>query len=280
MHVRHDGSVSGYPKVIALLLFVAIVAPVSAQTSSNRFLVPAFNGNPGVQGANGSVWITELTVRNDGLAPVRIQNLLPGCHFPCGNETFVDIPPNETGFIEPEGAFLGNGPGAIIEMGPGAADDLIFNLRVQDLSRQLSTWGTELAVVNESELLSGRSVLINIPAGEEFRHTLRVYEIDGATDAEFEVFLLAANPIFPGASIPPQPDQVLGSKRFRLTSPPSGEADRSPAYLEIGNLNDIAEIGGAHRLVVRVVPVNPNMRYWAFISVTNNETQHVTTILP
>ena len=31
---------------------------------------------------------------------------------------------------------------------------------------------------------------------------------------------------------------------------------------------------------VRVTPLTPGLRIWAFVSVTNNETQHVTTITP
>lgn len=267
--------------VIAFSLFALIASSVAAQSPTLRFLVPVHIslGNP-APGANGSLWVTELTVRNSGVAPVRVNKVFPDCYpVPCG-ERFADVPPNQTALLSPEGDFYGPGPGAIIEIASGAVEDVTFNLRAQDLSRQALTWGTQLPVVKDSEFLSGRATLVNVPSGGDFRHTLRIYEIDGVTNAEVELRLYSTDPIYTGVSIPPKPDVLLGSKRFPLTPPQPGGEQRAPAYLQLSNLNEIAEVGDAKRLVVQVVPVTAGMRYWAFISVTNNETQHVTTVLP
>lgn len=260
-------------RVLVLVVLVVMAAAAGAQPSSTRILVPVaiFLSQAG---ANGSVWITELTVRNNSDARVLLRNIDPEwCGgILCGPE--ASIQPKETLLISPSAVYAG----AIIEVPSESVDDVIFNLRVQDLSRQLSTWGTEIPVVREPELLTRSSTFINVPNGAEVRHTLRLYEIEGSADAEFDLMLYSADPR--GTGWEPRPDRLLGSKRVRLAPPLSGWEGRAPSYLQIGDLNEIADVGDAKRLVVQVVPVSSGMRYWAFISVTNNETQHVTTILP
>jgi hypothetical protein len=37
---------------------------------------------------------------------------------------------------------------------------------------------------------------------------------------------------------------------------------------------------GVERLRIEIEPLTPDVRFWAFVSTTNNETQHVTVTLP
>jgi hypothetical protein len=59
-----------------------------------------------------------------------------------------------------------------------------------------------------------------------------------------------------------------------------------PAYVNIGNLHTIArEILAASaatvpRFHIKLTPVTPGIRFWAFATITNNETQLITTVSP
>jgi hypothetical protein len=52
-----------------------------------------------------------------------------------------------------------------------------------------------------------------------------------------------------------------------------------PAYAQV-SISDLPEVRGVETIRVEISPQTPGMRYWAFVSVTNNETQHVTNIAP
>ena len=59
--------------------------------------------------------------------------------------------------------------------------------------------------------------------------------------------------------------------------------ERYPPYPSVAVVFGLEQIGiqnGTETVRVRLEPVEPGMRYWAFATVTNNETQHVTTITP
>jgi len=76
------------------------------------------------------------------------------------------------------------------------------------------------------------------------------------------------------------PSGSTGEKVIGLRPPAPGDTGRSPGYAEIGDLSQIAPLGNASRLAVEVEPLTPGLRIWSFVSVTNNETEHVTIITP
>lgn len=260
---------------ICLVLLVSILpAALNAQAAGERLLIPVTLSQP-LPGAYGSLWSTELVARNMGSTAVQVRHIAPLCNFPCAPE--AEVPPNETVVLLP-GIIGTDRNAAIIEASP--ANDLAFHLRVQDLSRQAETWGTEVPVVREHELRTSTLALVNVPVGEGFRNTLRIYEIDGTPDAEVLVRLYGIRPGPVGMFVSPRPDQLLGERRLRLVPPLPFQRERSPAYLELGDLGQIAPLGASERVVVQIEPVSPGMRFWAFVSVTNNTTQHVTVITP
>jgi len=64
------------------------------------------------------------------------------------------------------------------------------------------------------------------------------------------------------------------------------QAERRPgsplfdlAYAEVP-LNSLFEIQGQDRVRIEVAPLTSGLRLWGFVSVTNNQTQHVTTVVP
>jgi len=147
---------------------------------------------------------------------------------------------------------------------------MTFESRIQDISRQAQTWGTEIRVVREREFTTQPVLLVNVPMDGRFRLMLRVYDIDGRADAVVRV------EVFPFGSSP------VGQVDLAL-APPSGRHPRyKPSYVQYEDLRGLIPPGFNPGAVVgvRITPLTPGLRIWAFISVTNNETQHVTTVTP
>lgn len=223
-------------------------------------------------GAFGSRWVTHFSIHNGLDRPVKSTNdilMLGVCvSFPC---PVVAIEAGRTASPEIHLTYRGELPGVLLYVRRDIADQITFSLRVQDISRQSLTWGTEIPVVRERDLYRRPIRLINIPVDARFRQTLRIYD--------------------------PLPHIGCRYVRVRLFDPESGttllsqdvqlarDADcnqtlgsRSPDAAEWHNLAGLAQVTTG-RIGVEVTPLG-DFAIWAFVSVTNNETQHVTTITP
>lgn len=149
----------------------------------------------------------------------------------------------------------------------GSADALSFALRVRDLSRQSETHGVEIPVVRERDLhgLFPFS-LLNVPGDAQFRSRLRVYSIDPPKVVSVRLFTMT-NPA----------EQVAAL--LLVMDPPTAEL---PAYGEI-DLDPIirkAGLPGPFRVQIEPSFLTTSPAYWAFVSVTNNQTQNVTVVTP
>jgi len=51
-------------------------------------------------------------------------------------------------------------------------------------------------------------------------------------------------------------------------------------YSEIPNIAAMSSLMGSSRVRIEIIPVEPNVLLWGFVSVTNNATQHATLITP
>jgi len=204
----------------------------------------------------GSRWISELWLRNGTDRRLYIFPLTYSDWFVFPGET--QMPPV---WRRP----VGSPPGQLLLITSTDPDRIRFNLRVRDTSRQSESWGTELPAVRESEFRRERIVLLNIPADDRYRRVLRIYQPlpRGHIGGDVVIRILG---------IPD--DQLLWEQRMTLKG--RGNPYIS-AYLEVP-LN--SQIAGVARARVEIVPLYPWMKIWAFISVTNNETQQVTTVTP
>jgi IPT/TIG domain-containing protein len=131
---------------------------------------------------------------------------------------------------------------------------LVANLRVRDTSRQASSHGVEVPVVQFSDFTNDRIVLMGVPADPRFRKMLRVYSLDSGS-----VF---ANLSFNGQSVSP----IFLKPSASIFEPAYTELDDFPTNLPAGSTMEVSL-------------TSPN-RIWAFISVTNNDTQEITLISP
>jgi hypothetical protein len=156
---------------------------------------------------------------------------------------------------------------------------VIFNLRVRDLSRQALTWGTTIPVIREAQTFASRLELLDVPTDARFRVALRVYDFDAPNSRSVRLRIYDRSKDNPVPTLPPQ--TALVDVVLRLETPVEDVYGAIPASAAVTDL-----IGAFPQLssapIVRIVldPVSTDLRFWAFASVTNDETQHVTAITP
>jgi hypothetical protein len=245
----------------ALMTLLSAV-PLLGQTQE-RLLVPVAL-RAAVPGAYGSQWETRLVVLNRTERPVLIEGLESSCQVPLCPPLVVQPHATATAFPVVEGR-----PGIFLRASDTTLSHAVTaHLRVQDVSRQSETWGTEIPVVRESEALTGPTDLLDIPLGPEFRSLLRLYDFaPGANAVRVRIFRLS------GKMEPPDADPLVGEWILSLTH---GGDVRFPGYAQL--ILPPAAAGESVR--VEIAPLDEGMKFWAFVSVTNNATQHITVITP
>lgn len=266
--------------------FVLMAFSVRTQTfvDTEKVLFPIVL--PGtVPGANGSLWSTNLRILNNSESPVVVRSYpsLQHCAIPTGcslrppQGVVTPLPPQKS-FI-PRVSGTPQNPGVVLELEPSSAARIRFSLRVQDLSRQSATWGTQIPVVRERDFTSSGVDLIDIPVAETFRTTLRIYEIDPSPAGAARVQIFAIDDT--AGLDHGQSDRLLGDMVVALQSDPE-RGRYAPGYAQLNDEQflDRSKLFPRERLRLHVAPVAPTLRVWAFVSATNNETQHVTIVSP
>ena len=246
----------------------SVVLPRAFQYGTNeldRLMIPVIADR--VPGAFGSIWSTELVVRNDNESNVRLSQS-PGTN----PHTWPMIPPNSTFRIPPN--LLTDGGAAFLlheHIPPGSSlTPFAFNLRIRDLSRQADSWGTQVPLVRPEDAFINRAMmLLNVPFEPESRLNLRVYDLDGPTGGDVQVF------VFDNDS-----NTLLGSTVLHF---PPGEYTSYPMFPGVVSV-DVKSIAGnagnVERVRVQVGEKNQEKRLWSILSVTDLETQQVTVITP
>jgi hypothetical protein len=265
-----------------------IAQPIS-QPPYERILVPISIVEP-IPGAYGSMWVTELKGRNNSNQGAVVTTVPEGLCTLCPqmpahkNFDFRQFVPNPNA-------------GVYVYVGAPAAGKVSFSLRIQDISRQAQTWGTDIPVVREQQVYKGTLHLLDVPVDSRFRSALRVYDFDTPSDESLRAVrvriydMCGIGPIDGRCSDSPLVDTVLTLTVSGAQS--SAIFPDHPAAAMIGSLVDafpqLASIpptalaGGKLRPAtarIEIDPVTPEIRFWAFVSSTNNETQHVTAITP
>lgn len=243
--------------IITFLLAVLVPMTLSAE----RVLIPvAFLGE--MAGGYGSRWTVQVHGYNASDRYIRVK--------PFGNCSFGACPAipadaRSAFSISPYNGVIPGG-GLFIYVDDPDHEAVRFNVRIHDVSRQDETWGTELPVVRESEISEGTIVdLLELPRQPGFRTTLRIYDF-AAVNAPVIVRL------HDDAQRTVISEEVV----------PLSDAGRPLDVPSQAALNDFgASLGtGTSPVRVEIIPTSPEMRIWAFATVTHNETQHVTTLTP
>jgi hypothetical protein len=240
-----------------------------------QYLVPVTGQS--MPGAHGSLWTTEWTVFNASPWLARmIWAHCPPTASPC---PLPEVGPMTTARL---GAFpsIGNGrDGAFVYVPRLLAEQTAMSLRVRDL-HQSANFGTEVPVVRvESEFTNNiRQVLrlIDIPTDGRFRATLRIYSFDQAPKQVNLRILNERNDVLVDAPVNLAGVVTAAFDPFPL----------APAYAQFDPLTPEVRAAGTHiRIELSAMSdhlLSPPMVHpiWAFVTLTNNETQQVTTVRP
>ncbi|MEO8216771.1 MAG: IPT/TIG domain-containing protein [Acidobacteriota bacterium] len=233
-------------------------------------------------GALGSEWDTKISVYNSGDEPVdSAQPIFEGdprsaCPSVCGCGVSNTVEPRSTrevcvdGFQDPAGL--------IYYPRRRFAGQLAFGSRVFDTSRSQENFGTEIPVVRECEFRTDQIALLNVPLHGRQRVALRVYDPDQHRSAQ------VAMTILDGVTGETIASATITTEYSIVTILPDPFPIR-PGFAYLGDLDRVVTAmlpAGAQidRFHVLLTPLTPGLRFWAFVSVTNNDTQVVTTVTP
>jgi hypothetical protein len=212
-------------------------------------------------GAFGSQWTTDASMRNDNDLPLPVTSTL----FNVACFPVCDARPPAHGAV----TFRGNAPAGIVFYAARQfAPRLFFDVLARDLSRQSEALGTEIPVAREANLYDRPFSILLVPTDAKYRTTLRVFRTDGAGGVNFRIFSMNgddanASPLVGGQlalSAASASTPMLTSTAIDLATRFPELAGKGPLRIEIGQPSSRA--------------------MWALVSVTNNETQHVTVIAP
>ena len=237
-----------------------------------RVLLPIYTNEP-VSGANGSQWQTDFWLRNN--SSTKTLTLAP---WPCGT---ICPPVFPNSFSLQSETALHNLPQGF-DPTPGTVSRILYllrnepevsmSLRVADISRSALNAGTEIPVIREAEFLDAPADLLNVPYDpSKFRLMLRIYD-PFVTSAQYRVTLYGQTE---GAA-PLEHDVTLTAQ-----SPQTGQfrTEAAVAQYDFTPLADVDKVWPA-AFRIHIEPLVPGSRYWAFVSITNNDTQHVTIVSP
>jgi hypothetical protein len=258
------------PRFLLFLAVVLVAGTLFAQdpepTPSERVLLPILI--PPVHGAFGSEFHTDLRIANDsenvvfllGLDSLRCSPICLPTLFP------LTLDPNEE--VGPEDITLNGSPGRFVFIAADQVSSVAMNLRVHDVTRGGLNYGTEIPIVRESDFKTNRITFVGVPTDARFRNTLRIYG-----ESPIDVLVTVGD-------LPPVRVRLTGGFTF------PGGIDLSdffrPSYVAFSSFpTGIAPVRvtvEADPDFVSLLPIEVPL--WAFITVTNNDTQVISTITP
>ena len=219
------------------------------------------------RGAFGSDWHTDIYIANDG--PIAVETVPLFWSDPDSPvlPPLLPIAPGDKGRF---GEFARDG-GAFLHVPRGLESRLSYASHIVDRSRTSTDLGTEVPVVRARDT-SDEIRLIEVPVGELYRARLRVYDFDPVNGREVLVTIRRVDN-----------KQLLHSRRLVLSGAeqcPNAPCFASRPPFATLDFEQIAELRAAGEIDVTVESTLEDGRIWAFVSVTNNETQDVTLYTP
>lgn len=269
---------------VVILLSVASVPMARAQDytiDDNTLLLPIWIENP-VMGGNGSRWESELRVLNVGGGygdPIR--NLGPDCpSVDCG-PFGAGMPENVSVaafFLRGRNIFAKPGaegnPGALLFLRPGAS--VAFQLRVRDTSRDADRRGTWVPVIRRNQALATTTHILGIPVDARYRYTFRIYSfLKTASRARVRVYATNPDPMNDEDQPIVPPDHLINEFTVDLFA----QEYAFPSYAVFDGLASLVD-PAVHREVRLEVEPEGGVPMWSMLSITNNETQEFTLVLP
>jgi hypothetical protein len=221
-----------------------------------RVLLPVFI--PPAHGAGGAQWWTDLTLVAKPGREATVHGLVQDCVVLCVEPpgspiTIAELRPLHELNLQPNGT-----PGRFFYVLKDELRNFSAHLRAFDVSREATNYGTELPVVNFDTESDSVITLASVPTDPRFRNLLRVY-----SDLAIDVTIKAGD--------------------VEETLHLEGTTDNhAPAYGAWANFP--SGVGPITVTVTAHPPIGdpplPGGKIWAFATVTNNDTQAITTVTP
>lgn len=239
---------------------------VGSAANWRRALLPVVAED--IAGANGSLWRTEITMlarSSFDIKPHPCDSVITLCPGTPLNRPY-DGRFHVTTSAERGGQFV---------YFPATVEEKIhLNARVYDVSKLTETAGAEIPIPRDDEFTSGTIALLNIPVAPQFRHTLRVYDLDGSASARVLIHVYSGDEATPRTTVVRTLERSPNFERITPALLPS-----HPSYLQLDPAA-LLSLTGLQSMRIEIEPVDPGTRFWAFVSITNNDTHHVTTVTP
>lgn len=231
-----------------------------------------------ILGSFGSLFRTEvrlfngatenLLLNSDYLSTLYLANCGKGhCDLP------VDVSPQSTAPLIVNAP--AERPGSLLYIRRPFNDTKEVSIRVMDVSRERITAETEIPVIREDAFRTQKLNLINIPGDSRYRIALRIYGPDGEDNERVRVRLYSGV----GRS-------AIGEHVLNLQNPSPDTTGMASlllglSYVQVLSLTtDFPEVAGFDPIRIEIEPMSPTLRFWAFVTVTNNVTQQLTTVSP
>ena len=259
-------------RTLASFLIIALASRIVAQQDPDvleRLLLPIVS-EP-LQGANGSVWETDVWImRHDSavfVGPIVNRACLP----PCGPPP-APIPTGDAVRPSLYRTRAGEPHGILLFVTRAKADAITLSVRVADTTRRSASAGVSIPVVAEHDLRAVVHLLDISPRGQA-RVRVRIYDpfAERPVSVRMRVFRTDAED-----SLIYEADTVLlvpESERL-----PGWHLPVRPASAELPLPDDVASLDATLR--VEITPLAEAARLWAFATITNNKTSEVTVVVP
>lgn len=255
---------------LCVLLLANSLSAQASDTNNDGFvtiLIPVFmNEATRIEGAFGSVWTGQTFLHNATGAAIVTFQYGGGCAGSCQ-------PAYPTGYL---GQFFVDSNlrtgGALAWVTAEKENYVHLAVRLLEVTRRAQPTGVNLPIVREGEFLTEPTTLLGIAAGPEIRSTLRVYDPRAARNGRVLVQILddEAN--------------VIATRELTLDYPGYEENPAHPWKPGSTSITDLTtsfpELTGLTLFHVRIIPLTAGMEYWAFVSITDNESQHVLLVTP
>lgn len=244
--------------VVAAALFCALALPVAAQ-ETEQLLLPV---EPSVTHcAAFAQFVTRLVVYNRNERPVRLQ---------CAGDACGEVSPVAGRQVEggesaayPTFLYVPKSDSANLGMSL-----LVESSDMNHGSREVE----ELPIARMSDFRDSKLTMVGLRLEPGYRQALRVFGLDGTFGAVMvRAYGLESNVL------------LYEEEYFLWPLTEERTADGRPLRPSMSLACDLfAEVPWLNGQYVRVEidPVTPGTKIWAFISVTNNQTQHFYTIVP
>ncbi len=228
-------------------------------TDFRRILLPVLMIDE-VGGAQGSRWKTELAGYHRGTGSIQVTD----------DPTHSGDDVTGRGAFTPQIATARPGRGRFIYVTSQTAPSVTLNLRARDVSRESQNLGTELPVVGQDDTFGASSTipLVNIPMQQQYRQKVRIYDFEGESARTVTVRIYGDNSATPAVTR----DVKLSVEATNADYP------EYPGQSDI-DLDQMPELSGFSRVTV-TIDTPAEGRFWAFATITNNDTQLITTVTP